>query len=177
MKLIGITGRKKSGKDTAARALITEGYWPLRFAGGLKAMVACLLTYMGIEPATIEKMIDGDLKEMPFPYLEGKSCRQIMQTLGTEWGRDCVGRDLWVHICMERAKSYDKVVVTDVRFKNEEKAIREAGGKIVKIERPTLVRDDHPSEAIDKIHPDLIIMNTGTIKYLQEKITEYARRN
>lgn len=177
MKLIGITGRKGTGKDTAAKALIDEGYARISFATPLKLMLTALFKYIDLVPLTIAEMVDGNLKEMPVPSLEGKTARWALQTLGTEWGRECIGKNLWTHIAMEKAKQYEKVVITDVRFPNEATAIREAGGKVVKIERPTLVEDDHPSEAIDKIHPDFIIMNTGTIEYLHERIKDYARRN
>jgi hypothetical protein len=42
-----------------------------------------------------EHFFDRQLKETPLPVI-GKSPREIMQTLGTEWGRRLVNPDLWV---------------------------------------------------------------------------------
>lgn len=65
--LVGITGYKGSGKDTAASSLIDKaGYTRVAFAGALKAMLRAALEHMAIDSAEIERMVDGDLKEEPF---------------------------------------------------------------------------------------------------------------
>ncbi len=178
IKLIGITGRKGTGKDTAATALQKEGYAPISFALPIKKMLNALFEYVDISCLTSDAMLYGDLKEMPIPDLCGKSTRYALQTLGTEWGRNCIAEDIWIKIALEKAKQFDKVVITDVRFKNEATAVRAAGGKIIKIERPTVVDDNHASETnIDKIQPDFIIMNTGTIEQVHKFVLDYVKGN
>ena len=88
------------------------------------------------------------------------SPRIMLQTLGTEWGRDVVDVDVWVKYMLAIAKkllngsepaAYDRtvgltqsekgttiggVVVSDIRFKNELEIIPEQGGFLMRIVRP-----------------------------------------
>ena len=169
MKIIGLTGRKGSGKDAAATALV--GYTNLKLAEPLKMMLRALLTYQEVTPDVIHEMMEGCLKESPCKSFGGQTPRHAMQTLGTEWGRDLMGKDFWVTMLMNKAQNYKKVVVTDVRFPNEVNAIEEVGGLLVRIIRPGLDKDTHSSEAlIDNLPVHVEITNDGTLADLQNKI-------
>lgn len=162
VQLIGFAGRKRSGKDTAAQA--GQGVWePMSFAEPMRAMIRALLVYQGVDEETIHRMMYGDLKEAPSIYLNGRSYREAMQTLGTEWGRDLMGEDLWANILVNAAKASDAetVVVTDVRFQNEVDILRANGGSIFRVERPGLAKyDTHRSEAgIDELLVDEVLIN------------------
>lgn len=133
INLVGITGYAGSGKSTAARHLIdNHGFVPVKFAGPLKSMMRCL----GIGEAEIE----GHLKELPSAILGGKTPREAMQTLGTEWGRAMISPNLWVNAAMsvvDTVLDHDgRVVIDDLRFENEAVAIKERGGIIIRIDRP-----------------------------------------
>jgi len=86
------------------------------------------------------------------------SPRIMLQSLGTEWGREVCGDDVWINqvinsaervlngevyerevgfLNAERDRPHTGVVVSDVRFNNELHAIKAAGGKIVKVTRAT----------------------------------------
>ncbi|MHC2291850.1 hypothetical protein [Bradyrhizobium barranii] len=68
MIVIGLKGLIGSGKTTVARHLIeNHGFVRGRFAGALKDMLRAYLRYRRCDEATIERMIDGDLKEQPSP--------------------------------------------------------------------------------------------------------------
>jgi Deoxynucleotide monophosphate kinase len=177
MNLIGICGKKGSGKDTAGAALVEQGYQQIAFAGALKAMTSCLFRYLNLDPITTVKMIYGDLKEMPVPELGGRSTRYAMQTLGTEWGRLCIDKDLWINIAIQRAQQFRKAVITDVRFPNEAKAIQNAGGIVVRIYRNGCTVDDyHPSEIeLDNVDADYTIYNDSSLETLLRKIKEIAK--
>lgn len=168
-RIVGFTGRKRSGKDTAALAVRATR---VAFAGALKHMLRALLQYQEVDEATIERMIEGDLKEVPTPFLNGHTPRHAMQTLGTEWGRDCMGEDVWVNIAHNLAVNYQDVVIADVRFPNEAASIRDRGGVVVRISRPdNPANDDHPSEAmIDKLQVDADVVNDGSIEDLHSKV-------
>lgn len=159
--LIGFTGRKGSGKDTAASALVARGFTLLKFAGPLKDMLRALLRTQGADEATIERMIEGDLKELPSPLLGGKSPRWAMQSLGTAWGREQIHGEFWVDAAINAARQHDWVVFADIRFPNEAAAIRNAGGCVYRITRPGLAADDaHVSEQlIDELEVDGEILN------------------
>ena len=159
--LVGLTGRKGSGKDTAAEAMF--GFENVKMAGALKAMLGALLTYQGALPGTVHRMLEGDLKEKPTSLLGGRSPRHAMQTLGTEWGRNLISTDLWIGVAERRIGLFDQVCVSDVRFPNEANMIRRLGGRTYRIERGAdadAVCDPHVSEAgIDDLQVDGVIEN------------------
>lgn len=132
--IIGITGPLGGGKTTLANILVEQhGYHRYRFAGILKDMIEVL----GVS----RDQIDGKLKNDPDDKLLcGKTPRWAMQSLGTEWGRKCIGEDIWVNATMEKINRFrvsrrvpTYIVIDDVRFPNEVRAINAAGGFIVKI--------------------------------------------
>lgn len=136
--LIGIAGPKRAGKDTLARGLCRNFHIPQEsFAGPLRRFVADLL---GISLDELERA-----KEDPIAWLDGRTPRDMMQTVGTAWGRDMVHPDLWVRALVNRVKG--GCVISDVRFPNEARAIRERGGYILQVTRPGYgVGDAHISE-------------------------------
>lgn len=132
--IIGITGPLGGGKSTFAKCLEREfGYQRLRFAGILKDMCVTL----GLDQA----QVDGNKKMVPdHSILCGKTPRWAMQSLGTEWGRKCIGQDVWVNATMAKIAKMKLgrrmplyVVIDDVRFPNEVEAIRDKGGIIIKV--------------------------------------------
>lgn len=168
MIVIGLTGLAGSGKTTAARVLETkEGFARLSFAGPRKAMARSF--------GLTTREIAGDLKEAPGPELCGKSPRQFMQMLGTEFGRDMIGPDIWINAFKRNGdelrldEDVRGIVVDDVRFENEVAAIREMGGVIVRIERPgagSQTGAAHVSEQLNT-EPDFTVLNDSTRFYLE----------
>jgi hypothetical protein len=175
--LVAVTGQKGSGKDTFAGGLISEGFVQTRFADPLKNMLRTLFNDAGIDP---EDYIEGPYKEAPCDLLCGKTPRHAMQTLGTEW-RDMIDRKLWTRLWQARVtlllEQGIPVVVTDCRFIHEAATIREMGGYIVRVERPTHRNDDqHISETeMSIIEVDEVVLNMGTIHQLQNKARNFFR--
>jgi hypothetical protein len=137
--LIGIAGPKRSGKTTLAEGLCKVfSLEHHSFAGPIRAFVANILGY------TLEGL---ELrKEEPVVWLDGKTPRQLMQTVGTEWGRVTVHDDLWVRSLLARVPA-EGAVISDVRFPNEAEAILAAGGIVIQLSRPgTGEGDGHASE-------------------------------
>lgn len=78
------------------------------------------------------------------------SARIALQTLGTEWGRNC-DPNMWINYALRRARKHQAVVISDIRFENEAQAVIEAGGIILKRPARQTVAD-HPSETeADKV--------------------------
>lgn len=165
--LIALTGYAGSGKSTAAKILVERHHFtPLKFAGPLKAMMRCL----GLG----DREIEGDLKEEPHPVLNYKTPRYAMQTIGTEWGRELIGENLWVNVAMESANAVldegGKVVIDDCRFPNEASAVRKARGLVVEILRPGLISaSTHASEG-QMLDPDRLVINGGTVEDLARQM-------
>ena len=163
-KVIGLVGRARSGKSTAAEILrVRWDYGRTRFAGPLKDMLRAI--------GMTEEEIEGSEKFTPKDWLCGKTPRHAMQTLGTEWGRDCLGKDFWARLLVRRLTGHAAhYVVEDVRFLNEAKAIKDLGGVIIRLNRlvADVVRDPHYSELeMADIVPVYRIKNDGTITDLE----------
>ena len=160
--IIAFTGLAGSGKTTAAKHLVNRhGFERVRFAGPLKDMMRAL----GLS----DREIDGDRKELPCDLLCGKTPRWAMQSIGTEWGRQLIGADLWIRAwqaAVDRLPAVVPVVVDDCRFPNEAAAIRAAGGFLVAVERPGLSAGQHVSEGQDLGPAVATVRNTGTVREL-----------
>jgi hypothetical protein len=144
--IIGICGEAGSGKSTAAAIFLDKGYARGKFAGALKEMLRTYLRYRGVGEETIEDMIEGDLKELPSPLLNGKTPRWAMQSLGTEWGRDCIHPDLWVDTEMDKQWMHSNLLFDDVRHANEESAIIAKSGLIIELIGRGGIEGSHSSE-------------------------------
>lgn len=165
--LIGLHGKARSGKDTVGQMLVGYGLDRVAFADPIKRM---LIEGLGLGP----EHVDSPLKEQPIPWL-GKSPRQLMQTLGTEWGRQLVSSDLWILIAARDIAASRMMgrgtVITDVRMQDEAEYIRRQGGQIWHIIRHTDPVAAHSSE--QGIPPSLIdrtIDNTGTIDNTRRQV-------
>ena len=166
-QLIGITGRAGSGKNTVAS--MVAGAVVIQFADPLYAMVAAMT---GVPESLLR---DRAAKERALPGL-GKSPRQLLQTLGTEWGRDLVDREIWVKLTAKRVEQleiagWQRVVICDVRFDNEARWIREAGGEVWQVVRSTPGVAPHASEL--GVSADLVdrrIYNAGGLDELRHEV-------
>lgn len=171
-RVIALTGAAGSGKSTAADYLIRQhGYERVKFAGPLKDMMRAL--------GFGEDDIEGGDKELSNSLLCNKTPRHAMQTLGTEWGRKCIGEDFWAILWKDTAESIlakkGRVVVDDLRFPNEAEAIRKVGGVIVKLEGRGGIAGAHASEAGCGTH-DVVVENDGCIVDLYANVDEAVRR-
>ena len=171
-KLIGIySPAPQSGKTFAATVLAHCGYQPVSFAEPLKRMISEFLMSFGYEKDQAVKLSWID-KAVVIPEINA-SCRYLLQTLGTEWGRNFVCDDVWIRAWKARASKFDKVIVDDIRFPNEAEAVKQMGGELWKIVRPSAGHDwSHISEgALDSWDGfDRIIENDGTLEEFRAKI-------
>jgi hypothetical protein len=161
--LIGLSGRKFSGKDTVAMYLGLK-YERRKFAEKLKKMISVLLD------CSVQALEDHEFKEAPI--LGTLNPRTLMQTLGTEWGR-ALDENIWVNAATWDLQPEHNVVFTDVRFPNEAEAIKKLGGVLIKVMRPHLhSTDTHPSEtSLDDYDDwDYVIDNSSTLDDLRKEI-------
>jgi len=170
--IIGIAGEAGSGKGTAADVLIARGFVRGKFANALKAMLRTLLNYRGVTNEDIERMIEGDLKELPHPALNGKSPRYVMQSLG-QWGREAIENDFWVDVEFDANSNATDLLFDDLRHDNEEAAIVERRGVVLQLVGRGGIDSDHISEQF-KPKNATVIDNSGTIEELQDKVSRFA---
>ncbi len=176
VNLVALAGYKESGKSTVAEHLNRwHGYKTVKFAQPLKDMLRAL----GLN----ERHIEGDLKEKPSMLLGGQTPRHAMQTLGTEWGRDLIHPDIWVEAWADRVRflleDNERIVVDDLRFTNELRAVEKLGGEIVYISRDSAdpIVDTHPSEHLVELIADtqcVMLPNNGTIEQLKTTVDALA---
>lgn len=171
-KVIGIySPAPQSGKTFASTVLTNKGYVRLSFAAPLKQMCIDFLLALGYSKNEAVRFVFTE-KEKYIPEV-AKTVRHMLRTLGTEWGRDCIDRDVWLTAFGKTAEKYDKIVVDDVRFLNEAMFLQSMGGEMWKIIRSSAINDtDHASEgALDSWEGfNRIIENDGTLEQFRKKI-------
>lgn len=160
--IVALCGEKSAGKDTAAAPLIERGFTNVKMADGLKIMLRAFLAYRGVDTAMVDRMIDGDLKEAPSRFLNGRSPRHAMQTLG-DWGRNQMQTDLWLAATCDRLDQVGDAVITDVRYANEAARVRGLGARLYRIERAGQGGSDtHSSETeVRHLRVDAVLQNVA----------------
>lgn len=140
--IIGICGLIGAGKDTAADYLVNfHEFKRESFAGTLKDAVASVFGWD-------REMLEGRTKharewrEEIDPWwserldMPNLTPRLVLQLWGTEVCRKAFHDDIWIASLENKLrKSEDDVVISDCRFPNEITAIRNAGGRVIRIKR------------------------------------------
>ena len=100
--------------------------------------------------------------------------RRLLQIFGTEIGRSLLGENIWVELATRNLESSKNYVFTDVRFPNEADKIKNLGGLIWRVERPSInAINNHSSEvALNGYHYDAIITNDSDMVALKNRVEE-----
>ncbi|MBT2544483.1 hypothetical protein J7E99_28240 [Streptomyces sp. ISL-44] len=177
--LVGFAGAARSGKDTAAEALLSVGWQRKAFADKVKDMLYALDPVMAEKEyaesvTSLRYEVDGcgwETTKDVYPEV-----RQYLQRLGTEGGRAVLGENVWVDALLRDRETWGPTVITDVRFPNEADAIRARGGLVLLIERPgqePITHAGHASEnALAGYAFDGVIRNDGTVWDLYVSVRE-----
>ena len=170
--IIGICGKKGSGKDTVADFLVHEyGFHKTSFAEPLKQICQCLFEL------TAEQLHDPIKKEEVIPEWN-LSPRQMFQKIGTDLFRKHFDQDIWLKLFRSRLKKSKcpNIVVADVRFQNEADLVKENGGLLIEIRRQSRQsqkQDFHESENVEINNIDKVFLNDGSLEELFQNIQEY----
>jgi len=143
--IIGICGFIGSGKDTVADYLVNfHEFRRESFASTLKDAVAAVFGWDRtlLEGRTKEAR---EWREQIDPWWASRldmptlTPRWVLQYWGTEVCRRSFHDDIWIASLENKLRnSKDNVVISDCRFPNEIKSIKESGGKIVWVKRGEL---------------------------------------
>lgn len=172
MRNVALIGKIGSGKDTAARGLTALfAYNRVAFADPLRAMVVEADPIVGYEPAgygPVPVHLSDAMRRMTFETAKRQfpEVRRSLQRIGQ--GARKIDPDYWVNIALRTIIGYETlglpVVVSDVRYPNEVKALAERGFITVRI--ISARQDDsstHESEtALDTYGTDYQLYNNGT---------------
>ena len=161
MILIGISGKKRTGKDEVGR-IITElsskPVYKIAFADALKEEVA---RACGVTVQYIEQNKD--------------QFRVILQWWGTDFRRK-QDDQYWLKAWAKRGLALPDdciCIVPDVRFHNEADYVSWLGGYLFRVHREGLPLDTHKSETdLDKYTFDNIIENNSSLTSLRESVKQ-----
>lgn len=163
--LIGLTGKKGSGKDTAFELLSTI-----------------------VQPLVIERIGFADevyediskLVQKPVWWIkENKHMfRLMLQGYGTDFCRCYYGHDYWIERWVEKfhKSTAQVVIVNDVRFINEAAFIGRMHGEVWRINRDLKNTDKHVSENELDEFSFTTIENTGSKQQLLENLAKQWTR-
>lgn len=158
--LVGFVGLKRSGKDTAAQALVDRGWTRMAFADPLKEMSMKLRGVWVQVPAGVEldaviPSVGGGLLGRgggfaQYHYVVDAlgmekakdlvpDVRTLLQTLGTDCVRGTFGSTAWVELAEQNIHEAltrgESVVLTDVRFHEEFDLVQRLGGIVIGVWR------------------------------------------
>ncbi len=172
--IIGLSGYAQTGKDTVASHLI-QNYNFRRIAFADPSREALYRRNPLVEVGEFRAVhLQSPVDSMGWEEVKKISpeTRRLLQILGTEVGREMFGPDFWVNQAMKGVGKFDKVVLTDVRYPNEYRAIKNREGIIIRIVKPGIgAVNGHSSEtALDNFAFDATIVNDGSIYDLNKKI-------
>jgi hypothetical protein len=155
--IVGVCGFQGSGKDTVADYLVNvHGFRRISFAGTLKDAVSAIFGWD-------RELLEGRTKEsrdwrekvdkwwadkLNMPHL---TPRWVLQYWGTEVARKSFHDNIWIHSVEHKlATISDNVVISDVRFPNEIKSIKDAGGMVIRTHRGPDPEWYHAAEIVNK---------------------------
>lgn len=173
LALVGISGKKRSGKDTMGDVFSEYAFEKYALADPIKESCKDIFNLT-------EDQIGGELKEEEDPFW-GMTPREIMQHFGTDAFREYFGDDVWVKSLLQtlRLELPMRAVVTDVRFPNEVRPIQRAGGDVIRIDASERLedRDEHASEnALDDYGGfDSVVTNNGSLEEFKDKCHKIAQ--
>lgn len=175
MRIIGICGKAKAGKDEMVVQYFKRPDHPLAqkhaFADAVKHSAAA---FFG-EPVGKFYENKDDISDQ-----WGISYREMLQKLGTDFARNMINEDFWVETLESKLKGIPSAIqlvfIPDVRFDNEAKWIRWTGGAVIEI-----IREGHlPLEGTEAQHSsedgiseemvDYRIMNNSGVEDLGWKL-------
>lgn len=180
MRVVGLVGPKRSGKSTAAEALVRErGFVSIGFADALKDLA------LRVNPLIHDYPDDWRVSDVVNEHGWERAkdqypeVRRILQELGTGV-RDIVSERGWtqtwarafLRACQNGAPG---VVVPDVRFVNEAACFQDRHDTdvlLIRVARPGLdASDTHVSETEQLgIECDMTIHNVRTPEWLSERV-------
>lgn len=193
MKIVGISGKAESGKDTAAGFIVKVFQRPRRtsFADALKveALKLWVAPGGGGEQHPYRLFIQGEsilsedqLLALANDLKASPAFRTFLQDHGHKRRQE--HEDYWIVAAYDRHSrlhGHRPMVIADVRYKNEADWVRNAGGILLRVERHnhqnslTAEQRSHPSETDldDYEHFNGFLNNEGNpVEFLAEVLRE-----
>lgn len=147
MTLIAICGFQSSGKDTFSNYLVSNfGFKKFSFAEATKDVLSIMFGWD-------RKLLEGDTQESRIfretidPWwseklsIDNLTPRKMLQLIGTDLFRKQFNDEIWIRIIEKKIINLIKsnietnIIISDCRFPNEIKMLKEYGFKLIHIQR------------------------------------------
>lgn len=156
--IIGVSGKKRSGKDTLYQT-VRDNFPELRVA---------------------RRAFADRVKEFAYKYFkvdadsDKESYRVVLQGIG-EMMREEVKDTFWIHAATEEwFDGEDVIFFTDCRYQNELDYAKRLDGVTVRVEGLDPGQDRHPSEvALDGATFDYYLENKGSLEEYEKTVIEW----
>jgi len=183
--VIGISGKIGAGKDVLARELMSiyPAFKQFAFATLVKETVALLTG------TTLEENMDREKRKRFIPAFNA-TLGELQQKVGNGM-RAAVGTNVWIHPVISNPTKCK--IITDVRFPDEVRAIEDAGGIVIRLERSEehkklhdqkgefegdmRPRNDISETALDNYEFKFRVQNDGTLEELVAKVIDILKKS
>jgi hypothetical protein len=168
-RIIGLLGRSRSGKDTAAEYICQQipYYQIVRLSYPLKRAVCCLYDY------TMDQVESSSKETIDTRW--GKTPRETIQSL-TDYMMSYMGHDFFSRTLFgayDRHRDYsDYIIIPDIRYSHDILEIQKRGGIVIKIERKNSIIKHSFEDHIDNLRGDITVQNENGIDELHTKIKD-----
>ena len=127
--IIGVAGKMGTGKDYICNNMII----PI-----LKSMNKSYLQISFADQIKVNVMTKNNVLFEEVYTLKNSETRKLLQTEGTEQGRNIYGDDIWIKyfnnwLSVYKSRGIEYFICSDIRFKNEIEYIKGLGGIILKL--------------------------------------------
>jgi hypothetical protein len=169
LKLIGLYGPSRSGKDSVAAILRDDfGFQQKAMAEGIREIL------LGLNPLIVSD--DDEIHTMhglwhdcnkDWDQIKARSKESVdyMIRLG-QTCRDVLGETVWLDRVLPDGELKDSICISDVRQPNEYTAIKMRGGQVWKISRPGTEKRGMDG-LLDHLEFDAHIINRGSLSDLR----------
>jgi hypothetical protein len=176
--IIGLSGAIGAGKDTVADILVAD--YGFRKYSLIQPVINAACKIFDVPEYFFT---DRDYKGVKSKALMGKTPRDIMRTLGTEWGRNLIDEQIWLKLADSLGAFQGDVVISAIRFDNEVEYVKRATHshdpdnefKCWHIIRPgNPFAGDMSSHAsdmgLDEVYIDEVLVNGGSLESLASAV-------
>lgn len=130
--IIGIAGKMGTGKDYVCNNIVI----PI-----LQKYQSRFLQMSFADQIKVNVMTKNNISFNDIYVDKNNETRTLLQTEGTELGRDVLGHDIWIRYFDNWMKVYKSrgvkhFILTDVRFSNEVEYIKRSGGILIYVKAP-----------------------------------------
>lgn len=169
LKIIGLYGPSRSGKDSVAAILTTDfGFEQRAMAEGIREILLGLNPIIKDNGGVVWELLDlYDQCHGDWDLIKARSSESVdyMIRLG-QTCRDVLGETVWLNRVLPDDSIEESICISDIRQPNEYYAVKARGGQIWKISRPGTEKRGMDG-LLDGLEFDAHLINRGSLMDLR----------